>query len=153
MNDLSRNPDRLNISQKTKAIVDELDRTKFMNLDSGSITRSELFLFAMSLGAETVPTKLEAINPGGFILEKSIDSTTLACIYALSISKHSGTDLDDITDKSEVYKLAQEYANTGFEIIENYLSAKKNSRDLVWELMREADEQYKTLHTVPCSMP
>ena len=46
MNDLSRNPDRLNISQKTKAIVDELDRTKFMNLDSGSITRSELFLFA-----------------------------------------------------------------------------------------------------------
>ena len=53
-----------------------------MGLGLKSITRSELFLYAMSLGVES-ETKTVVTNPytGGLVLDKSIDGKTqLQCM-------------------------------------------------------------------------
>lgn len=141
----TKGPDRLNVSKKAKDIIDRIDDSDYLCLGNKSSSRSELFLFAMALGCDTLPTPPESIYPGGLILEKAIDSSTLASIYALFLYQHKGEDIDAITNKGEVFRLAQEYANTGFENLEDYMNTKKSDEDLAWELLRELDEQYEAL--------
>jgi hypothetical protein len=95
----------------------------------------------MSLGSESIPLKLDNIYTGGLLLEHSIESRTKSMMYALYIGKLEDRDIDEITQKASVYNLAQEYANTGFHIIEDYMGRKKDT-DLIWELLAELDEKY-----------
>ena len=96
----------------------------------------------MALGIDTIPTKLENINPGGFILDSSIDSTTRALLCAYFIGKLPNVGmLDTVTNTEGLYNTAQEYANTGFEILEDYMDNKKDS-ELIWYLLEELDNQY-----------
>lgn len=139
----AKHPDRINISKRAREIVDKIDKAKYFGLQDSVVSRSELFSFAMAIGADTVPTKLENIYSGGLVLEKSIDSRTKALMYALFINKLGDGDLDEMTKKDQVYSLAQEYANTGFEIMEDYMERKKDS-ELIWELLEDLDLQYRT---------
>ena len=142
MSTIAKNPDRINITKKAKTIIDKIDKSKYLNLDSTTATRSELFTFAMALGIDTIPTILENVHPGGFILESSIDDMTKALAYASFISKLPNIDmLDNIDNKDSVYNKAQEYANTGFEILDYYVENKKDY-ELIWDLLEELDNQY-----------
>lgn len=145
MGNEQRKPDRLNISKNAKEIIDHIDDSNYFGLGDKDINRSELFLFAMALGKDTIPTQLENTYPGGLVLEKSIDSTTLSCMYALMIAELKDSDIDGITNKGVVFKKAQEYANTGFENLDDYMKTKKNQEDLAWELLAELDEQYSDI--------
>lgn len=140
----SKKPDRINITKKARELVSKIDETKYFSLQDNMISRSELFLFAMAIGIDTIPTKLENTYPGGLILEKSVESRTRALMYALFIKNLEGKDLDEITKKDAVYTMAQEYANTGFEIIEDYMGKKKDF-DLIWDLFEELDSQYQSI--------
>lgn len=139
-----RIPDRLNYSTKAKQLLEKIDEVNYMGLGLKGITRSELFLFAMSLGVES-KTKTEVINPypGGLILDKSIDSKTQASMYSqfISLLEDPNNEIDAIADKSQVYKMAEQYANTGFEILADYFN-KKKPEDLVWDLLLELEAQY-----------
>lgn len=142
MSSIAKNPDRINITKKAKSIVDKIDQSKYLGLEFPTTTRSELFILATAIGIDTVPTKLENINPGGLILESSIDNTTRALMYAYFISKLPNVNmLDNVTNKEYVYTTAQEFANTGFEILDDYIDHKKDS-DLIWDLLEELDNQY-----------
>jgi hypothetical protein len=141
--ELMKAPDRIYTTIKVKDLTNAIDNAPYFGLERTSISRSELFLFAMALGSEAIPTKLDSINSGGLVLEKSIDSRTKALMYALYIEHMpQKNNLDSITNKGEVYNQAQEYANTGFEIIEGYMQQKKD-QDLIWDLLVELDEQYE----------
>lgn len=109
-------PDRINISKRARETADKIDDTKYFALQDSAISRSDLFSLAMAIGVDTaIPTKLENTYPGGLILDK-------------------------ITEKDAVYSFAQEYANTGFEVLADYMH-KKNS-ELIWSLLEELDSQY-----------
>jgi len=140
-------PDRLNYSNKAKLLLEKIDEINYMGLGLKGISRSELFLFAMSLGVES-KTKTEVVNPytGGLVLDKSIDSKTQALIYSqfISLLKEPDNELESILNKSHVYKMAEQYANTGFEILADYLD-KKKPEDLVWDLFLELDTQYEEI--------
>ena len=134
-------PDRINISKKSKNIINKVEKEKFLNLDSTNTSRSLLFSFAMAIGLETMPTKLENLHPGGLILDSSIDSKTKSLMYSYIISKSTNkTTLDEVSDKEYVYKSVQELANTGFQVIEDYME--KNENDVIWNMLKELDEQY-----------
>ena len=104
----NKRPDRIYTTKNVKELTSKIDQEHYFHLDSGHINRTNLFLFAMSLGVETMPMRLENINSGGFILENSIDSKTRAAMYAIFINKIGEENLDEITDKYKVYELAQE---------------------------------------------
>lgn len=146
----SKNPDRLNYSTKAKQLLDKVEESNYIGLANkggAGVSRSEIFLFAMALGAESEsPTEVKNPYAGGLVLDKSIDSKTQAAMYAQYISQLSEpeNELDEITKKGEVYKLAEKYANTGFEYIEEYIDTKK-PETLVWDLFLELDAQYETL--------
>ncbi|NLY87787.1 MAG: hypothetical protein GX083_04505 [Clostridiales bacterium] len=148
--EVSKNPDRLNYSTKAKQLLDKVEESNYLGLANkggAGVSRSEIFLFAMALGAESKsPTEVKNPYAGGLVLDKSIDSKTQAAMYAQLISQLSDpeNDLDEITKKGEVYKLAERYANTGFECIEEYIDTKK-PETLVWDLFLELDAQYETL--------
>lgn len=148
--EVSKNPDRLNYSTKAKQLLDKVEESNYIGLANkggAGVSRSEIFLFAMALGAESKsPTEVKNPYAGGLVLDKSIDSKTRAAMYAQFISQLSEPedDLDEITKKGEVYKLAERYANTGFECIEEYIDTKK-PETLVWDLFLELDAQYETL--------
>ena len=63
--------------------------------------------------------------------------------YIVSL-KDPDNELDSIGEKSHVYKTAEQYANTGFEIIADYFNTKK-PEDLVWDLFLELDTQYEEI--------
>ncbi len=140
-------PDRLNYSTKSKQMLEKIDDVNYIGLGLKGTTRSELFLFAMALGVES-KTKTEVVNPysGGLILDKSIDGKTQASMYSqfISLLKDPENELDTVVDKSSVYKMAEQYANTGFEIIADYLD-KKKPEDLVWDIFLELDTQYNEI--------
>jgi hypothetical protein len=143
----SKMPDRLNYSTKAKQLIEKIDEENYLGLGNKGITRSELFLFAMSLGVESEsPTEVKNPYTGGLVLDKSIDGKTQASMYAqfISLLKDPENELDTIAKKSEVYKMAEQYANTGFEYIADYL-AKKKPEDLVWDLFLELDKQYEAI--------
>lgn len=136
--------DRLNCSNKAKQVIDKIDKDNFMKLSTNHTSRSLLFAFAMSLGVETkTRTKLENLYSGGLILEKSIEPKLQALIYSqyISLLKDPDNELDLISNNNSVFKVAEEYANTGFEIIESYYNSKKPDV-LLWELITELNEQY-----------
>lgn len=144
--DEAKMPDRLYYSVKAKQLLEKIDEINYFGLGLvKGISRSELFLFAMSLGVES-QTMTEIANPLGLILDKSIDSKTQASMYAqfISLLTDAENELDAVTDRSRVYKIAERYANTGFKIIEDYFN-KKKPEDLVWDLFLELDGQYEKL--------
>lgn len=141
MNDKHKTPDRINISKKSKNIINKIEEEKFLNLDSTNTSRSLLFSFAMAIGLETIPTKLENVHSGGLILDASIDSKTKSLMYSYIISESKNkVTLDDVSDKEYVYKSVQELANTGFQVIEDYMN--KNENDVIWKMLKELDVQY-----------
>ena len=136
-------PDRINITRSARELLKKIDDdTKYFCLHDSITSRSELFAFAMAIGADTVPMKLENTYPGGLILDSSIEIRTKALMYALFINKLNGDDIDEISKKDAVYTMAQEYANTGFGIIEGYMKEKKDT-DLLWVLFEELDCQFQ----------
>lgn len=145
-----KNPDRLNYSTKAKKMLEKIEEINYLGLANkggAGVSRSEIFLFAMALGAESkLLTEIENPYTGGLVLDKSIDNKTKAAMYAQYISQLSEpeNELDEITKKGEVYKLAEKYANTGFEYIEEYIITKK-PETLVWDLLKELDEKYEAL--------
>ena len=143
-------PDRLNYSQEAHRVIARTDSENYMGLGAGKLTRSELFLFAMALGVESGHgTPFASTYGGGLVLDKSIDPKTRACMFAQCISELSNPSdqLDAIADKGSVYKIAEQYANTGFLIIDDYLNTKKPF-DLALEIFMELDEMYEQINKV-----
>ena len=143
MDATTKSPDRINISKRARDVVTNIDEIKYFGLNDSMTSRSELFSFAMAIGADTMPTRLENVYSGGLVLEKSIEPRTKALMYALFFNNLGNDDIDEITKKDAVYTMAQEYANTGFEIIEDYMKKKKDV-NLIWDLIEELDAQYQS---------
>lgn len=145
MNETVKEPDRIFVSKHASEIIDKIDRKNYFGLSKSVITRPELFLFAMALGYETLPTKLE--NTVGLFLDKDTErlGTLKSLMYALFIKDLKNQDqLDEIDNTNKVYDLCQQYANTGFEILEDYLKNKTEDA-LTMNLIKENNESYDKL--------
>ncbi len=138
--------DRLSVSKEAIKLIDVIDEKKYLNLDKTSVSRTELFLFAMALGIESqAATSIESSSQVGLILDQSIKNIDISLIYALFLNSHiSDGNLDDALNKEHVYSVAQQYANTGFQIINDYMKI-KSAEKLSWELIKELDAQYAGL--------
>ena len=99
----------------------------------------------MALGVETnTPTKLSAVASGGFVLEQNIRAKEKSLMHAFYINEKKDEPIDTAADKEKVYTLAQEYANTGFQIIEEYMKTKPEET-IRWEMIEELDRQYEEI--------
>lgn len=139
--------DRLSIDKKINdSVIPVIDKSRLLGLDKSSIDRIELFLFAMSIGVkEGHRTPLTASH--GFILESSILSNdgAMSEIYSLLVHEmRRRNEEEKIGDKDEAFNVAQEYANTGFQTISDWLTdiKKKDADSIMWDLIDELDSKY-----------
>lgn len=139
-------PDRIYVSRDVDTLIGVIDSKKYLDLDKSTTTRMELFLFAMSLGIETkTPTSLLLVSQGGLALEQAIKNQDKSLMHAYYFSNMAKDEaMDSAADKEKVYSMAQEYANTGFQIIEQYIKTKPETT-VFWELVKELDDQYEGL--------
>ena len=138
----TKEPDRIYVTKEDKKIIEKLDTTNYFGLRLQDTTRSDLFLFAMALGVET-HTREKLTNSDGLTLSKSLTPELKAIFFALYVKEVAGKEnLDKIADQASVFNYAEEYANVGFNIIEDYQKNHKDT-DLSWIIMKELDEQYE----------
>ena len=52
---------------------------------------------------------------------------------------------DKIDDKDYAFKIAEEYANTGFQIIAKWLSSKIDEENLRYSLLEDIDEAFENI--------
>lgn len=137
-------PDRIYVSKDVDTLIDIIDSKKYLDLDKSTTTRMELFLFAMALGIDTkTPTTLSSLSQGGLALEQAIKNQDKSLMHAYYISNlPTGESIDSAADKEKVYSTAQEYANTGFQVLEQYIQTKP-AASTFWDLTKELDDQYE----------
>ena len=138
-------PDRVSVTTEAKTLAEQLDFDGYFGLGKSGIsgiTRSQLFAFAMALGFERDErTPLANTYSGGFIREDTFDGRLLALIYCEYLNRLGDDEIDRITEKQALYKMAEQYANTGFRLLGEW----KNSTDdesLMYDMLISLDDLY-----------
>lgn len=140
-------PTRVQVTPAAKELADKLDAEGYFGLGQGygranSISRSQLFTYAMALGYEAQElTPLEKQYQGGFIQDSAFDGRMMALICGEYLCSIGEEGLDQMTNKQAMYKLAEQYANTGFMIIANQMT-EKSEEDLLFDTLMELDDMY-----------
>ncbi|MEW9080845.1 hypothetical protein [Terrisporobacter glycolicus] len=146
MGELSKTPRIIFYGAEQKKIVNRIDEIQYLDLHYGgnknmSTARLDLFLFAMALGMDTVPTEIK--QPDTFIRDEYVKIKHDAFFYAAYIHNlNDKNDLDSIVNKDQIYKLAQNYANTGFNLIGDMMQNKSESVAEL-EIIKELDEEFE----------
>ena len=140
--------DRLYIDKRiNETIITKIDETHFLGLNVPDSDRLELFLFAMALGVKQgVRTPLSTKH--GFILEPSIKSVDGAMSYLFSLlvdELKKINEEDKIDDKDYAFKVAEEYANTGFRIIDELMNKEMDEESQKYGLLEELDEEFESI--------
>jgi len=137
-------PDRLAIASKARAFTERIDQEDYFALGKkASLTRSELYAFVMALGYGR-SAQLQLANPysGGFIQDKSIDGRLLALMCSQFFETLSEDTLDRMTDKAAIYKMAEQYANAGFESLEILAESDLSNEEYMLEQLIDLDSLY-----------
>lgn len=130
------NPDRLYIDIKMRDLIDnKMKKFNFLNADNAR--NKEIFFYALSLGL-SAPTHIEGTKDG-YILEKDLNPIDEAIIYSCIIPTIK--DIDNITNKAQVYDYIQKCANTGFKIISNIID-ENSGENIDKKLLLELDDKY-----------
>ena len=106
-----RVPDRLDIDKTDRTLY---DNDIIQNEIFEGKTRKEQFLFAMSIGFRNGVRS--PLNVGdGFFLSKDMRSEDEALIDSLALFISESEDT--LSDREEVFKIAEEYAHAGIKIL------------------------------------
>ena len=124
----------------------KIQEVKMLKFNTERNTQTMVYIFAMALGVKegkrTPSTKKE-----GLILESSFRNQDLAMsfVYSLAIQelRKEGRE-NEINNTDVVYQIAEEYANTGFKMIEDMIPDFKeyDEEDFENELILMMDEIY-----------
>jgi len=110
---LSNVPDRLYIEESDKHLYDKiLEKGSPLSRDNG-FTNKDIFLLALSIGYDSgMPM---AINKRlGYFLAKYLSREEEAILYSIAV-KDEG--LEALKDIKTVFKIAEEYANSGIKTL------------------------------------
>jgi len=138
--------DRLSIEKKyVSGVIEKIDDTGFLDFDIHNAERIDLFMFALGLGVKAgIRTPLA--NSHGLILATAVENKTEAAsaIYSLLVEEARKENQEDkIDDRDLAFEIAEEYANTGFKMISDWLNQKEQPN--IYRFIKEMDEQYEKI--------
>ncbi|MGN1090098.1 MAG: hypothetical protein ACI4Q6_06810 [Huintestinicola sp.] len=135
--------DRLSIGTQYKDLIEDFDRVDLLNMKTNG-ERADIFMITLALGVnkgERTPSKAKL----GFILESVArgKDSLMSYIYSVAVDelRKSGQE-NQITDTNVVYGIAEEYANTGFEIIKQMIPNfdKYDEEEFMFAMIEMMDE-------------
>ena len=141
--------DRLSVSNDIiEGLVNNIDKVNMLGMRKGSIDRSELISFAMALGvAKGVRTPLRQRK--GFSQSSSFQNKPFeSYIYSVALNdlkKENSENL--ISDTDVVYKIVEEYAQTGFDEIQKMFGdfSDYSEEDCIYRMIEFMDDMYEKL--------
>jgi hypothetical protein len=141
---MSNMPNRIFVSKKVdEKIIPNIDNSKLLGLDKYTSERTDLIMFAMALGLEK-GMKKELEQKVGLILPTSVKPFPMSMIFSVLVDDLiKRNEIEKIGDQDEAFIVAQQYANVGFEEIQNLLE--KDEDLLMWEMLNVLDEKYVDL--------
>lgn len=140
---------RLNVERQVDTeTIAQIDKIGLLGLNTGNTSRTDLFLFALALGIDAQKrTPLATVN--SLVREASVNNSgkTASILSSLFVDEMRKINEEEkISDISETYKVASEYANTGFHIIQEWLDDIKNKNkdeeSIMLDLLEKMDEKY-----------
>ena len=142
----------LNISKKYKDgfINNKIDSEKYFQLNMNNLTtRSDLYLFAIAIALveKQDPTPLSKNGPSDTFVRTAYLNEYNTLLSALFFNKKIKDDtekIDDICNWDDVYALAEEYANSGFSVLEKW-STEIDQEILMLKLIDYMDKQYEII--------
>jgi len=142
--------DRIYVETKINdTVIAALDKSSLLGLDKATIDRTELFLFAMAVGVRA--GKRVTLGPKvALVLESALTNNEWAksAMYSLLVDELRKTGGEEnIGNKDVAYEIAQEYANTGFHIIGEWLVdlKQRDEQALMWEMISLLDATYESI--------
>lgn len=114
--------DRLSIGAQYKDLIEVFDKVDLLNLKTNG-ERADIFMIALAFGVnqgKRTPSKSKL----GFILENSAKGkdSLISFIYSVAVDELRKEGRENlITDTNVVYGIAEEYANTGFDVIKQMI--------------------------------
>lgn len=141
---------RLSISEEIYSdfVLPYLDEKDVLNMNSDG-ERADLFMVALALGVKAgVRTPIKKSR--GFIQNSALETKPnyLSYIRAVAISELRKTKEENLVANTDiVYKIAEEYANTGFEELKKMLPKieRYDSETFVLKLIEGLQDEYQTL--------
>lgn len=134
-------------TKKAWRIVSSLDSSKFLNLDEADTSRLDLVFFAIALGykrgypSDTKEARHSITRTEYFNNHKYLMSAIYFDEYIASGDK----SIDSIVDNDAILELAQNYAETGFEVIQEKIEEGHGSdENFCLELLSELNDMYES---------
>lgn len=135
------NPDRFYIDEGTRELYSKLESEPIFKNKS----RKEQFLFTMGLGFKN-SLKVPIKKTDGFFLAKDLKQDDEALIYSLAL--YDKKTIEILADKAAVYKIAEEYANGGIQMLTDKINSTQYGsfdRILEMELVGESFQKNQEL--------
>lgn len=141
--------DRLSADKKyvEGLIKKKIDKVDFLQFKSNG-ERIDIFMLAFSLGVKAgYQTKSQ--SKIGLVLESAVRGKDLALsfIYSVALQELIKENREsEITDTDVVFGIAEGYANTGFEVLENEVDFNKyEDETLIYSLIEDMDVEIAKL--------
>lgn len=134
-------------------VIKKIDEKKFLRLNRTERTeRISLFIIAMVLGCKCKQRK-PLQHKCGLIRLSAIHDEEMAVLKAVCLNEciENNENYDDINDIEVIFKIAEEYANTGFyELEKNINNFESIDEDIdentdLWESLVLLDKKYRVL--------
>jgi len=110
-------PDRLNIDPKDRELYEKISEEVPLFHDKN---RKEQFLFAMAFGFSN-STRMPLKTRDGFFLRKDLKMEDETLINAVALHEADGVDI--LSDKSSIYRVAEEYAHAGIKLLTDKIAS------------------------------
>ncbi|TQQ85106.1 hypothetical protein EXD82_03145 [Peptacetobacter hominis] len=141
--------DRVSIDRKYKELPGEIaliDKIKNKNIETFKYN-IDIFMLAFDLGIKDghrTPLK----NKMGFVRDNSIGDSELYCMKAAILPDLIEEGMEkEINNTDEIYKIIEEYANTGFSILDKIISEIDGCEEdtFIYKLIEIMDEEISNI--------
>lgn len=131
----------LNISIKNKnGILRKIDEERYLGLDD--CTRLELYSFMVALGfANGYPSDFDG-SKESLVREEYTRNSNLCYAFSALYFNENKDKVEEIADTDKVFALVDKYANTGFNVMSDYIN-EYSQNALAMKLLNDMDTRYE----------
>ena len=146
MTEASKVPTTINIDKRMQDdVVSPIDECDYMLLSKSTVPHGELYLYAMALGWDKgMNPEIDKPSSGGFIRSESFSPKLTTLINAIHYAVVGFESPDSLRDHKAAFKLAEQYANGGFHLLEGELSGKADTEVTANDLIAEMNEKWQS---------
>ncbi len=137
----------LNIAKKyDEGFIEDIERTKYFQLHKNATQHSDLYTFVIAIaemeGKSPKPIQ-EVGSVKSFVRTETLTNCEplFSCLYFDKVLKDNLEKIDDICNRDEIYNFVEQYANTGFGILENW-TENIDEETLFYKLIGYMDKKY-----------